>query len=248
MTKTLIKIETWLPIFTGFYECGYMPSDTELEGEVEYYADELGMDIKWLNANLWDCIDYGKEQLAVANALVEAIEEKMKEILPSIEAVKMQKVVSPKEYNFENDAINIEIEAGDDFFAEVLEKITHKRKVKRLKPISIGGERFYLKQRVTTLDLFKKYIEDKYTSYDGFASFYSNDSDEWLNDLEHFTPDKYHRHKIGSIIEFLCLEMIDENERVERNLLEGAFSNGLNVSEFIDMDKLKKDYAERETE
>jgi len=224
MTKTLIKIETWLPIFSGFYECGYLPSDNELDGEVEHYATEHGMDRDWLEANLWDCIDYQKEAFAVAQALVSAIEDKLKEIIPSIESVKMQKIVSPREYNFTNDAINIEMEVSEGFFAEMI-KLVNKH----------GAA-------------FDDYITSTYTSRSGFASYYSNDHLEWIAELMKMTPEEYHTHKIGSMMQFLCLELIEEEDRQEYSLLQDAFCNGLSIGEFINEEKLMADYAERDSD
>jgi hypothetical protein len=52
----------------------------------------------------------------------------------------------------------------------------------------------YLK---ANFEAFTKYIKERYTSRDGFISFHSNYAPDWLVDWD--------GHKVGSILNFICL-------------------------------------------
>ena len=52
-------------------------------------------------------------------------------------------------------------------------------------------------------DAFSKYIKERYTSCDGFISYYSNDATEWAD----WSEDS---HKCGSVLQFIC-----DNEGIE---------------------------------
>ena len=87
----------------------------------------------------------------------------------------MQEVKSPKEYNFYNDSINVEIEVDLD---AVL-----------LKLIKLNSE-------------FSDYISGQYTSYDGFMSSHSSDSNDWILDIKNNGDLS---HKLGACLGFLLL-------------------------------------------
>ena len=114
----------------------------------------------------------------LAELITDEIENELKNFVYSIEFEKLQ---SPKEYNFTNDSIECEI----------------KPKIKAIKEyISLN------------FDEWSKYIEENYTSYDGFCSFHSSSSKdgEWQIDRA-----CKNGHNLGSILNFIALnEGVDE--------------------------------------
>jgi hypothetical protein len=90
-------IDTWLPLFRGFYGTIW-DGDSELDSFCEYHevdADEV--DVDWL----------GYRQ-KVAVAITSEIESKLIE-LGLVESVKYQTIISPNYYNFVNDSIDVNI-------------------------------------------------------------------------------------------------------------------------------------------
>ena len=167
-----IKVNTWLPVFPGFY---YTIFDCDSEVDNEIYninetREELGLpEIDYDSVNF----DYDSYRDEMAEGSVAFMAEELKDYVTSI---KMQKLVSPREYNFTNDSINIEVE------------LSHKNK----RAIML----MLLENRSEWLD----YIKETYTSRSGFWSYYSSDGSEWLMDKELLTDD----HKLGAVLEFLC--------------------------------------------
>lgn len=88
-------------------------------------------------------------------------------------------LIRPKFYNYSNDSINIDIE------------------------ININDIKAYL---LSNIDAFKDYIKNRYTSYDGFISSYSNDAFYWLSDEIDNNPE----HAIASCLEFIICNEIDD--------------------------------------
>jgi hypothetical protein len=90
-------IDTWLPLFRGFYGTIW-DGDGELESFCEYNevsSDEV--DVDWL----------GYRQ-KVAVSITSEIESKLIE-LGLVESVKFETIISPNYYNFVNDSIDVEI-------------------------------------------------------------------------------------------------------------------------------------------
>jgi len=87
------KIETWLPVFHGFYNTIFEPDESEFLRENECEWDDI----------VFDNEEYSKD---VAESVCETLQTKLKEYVTGIE---MQAISSPKFYNFSNDAIHIEI-------------------------------------------------------------------------------------------------------------------------------------------
>ena len=180
-----IKVETWLPLFPGFYntlfdidheevlECynESTPSEwvTEEKEEKGYTPDET---IEYEHLE----IEYEDYQNAVAEAYVEFIKGKLSKYVKNIT---LQRVSSPKEYNFENDSIYIEIELCLDIVKELFE-----------------DNNFAVNE-------FRNYLKAKYTSCDGFISSYSNDVEVWINDINNIPDIENIEHKVGSILQFI---------------------------------------------
>ena len=127
--------------------------------------------------------------------------------------VTFQSVWSPREYNFRNDHINCKIEYTDE--APIIE---------------------YVKAHI---DAFKRYIKENYTSYDGFASRYSNDveNDGWL------VPDEWNAHQWGAILDFVVRNHMLENWSEDTPEFESMYyyvSERIYYGEYVDMSKYEK--------
>ena len=96
------KIETWLPLFSGFYNTLW-DGDDELDNyccENDVNSDEVEVD--------WN--EYRKD---VAIALVNEMQNDLIK-LGLIYSIEFQQVISPTYYNFENDSINVFIAPNAD--------------------------------------------------------------------------------------------------------------------------------------
>jgi hypothetical protein len=102
----------------------------------------------------WNYADYKQR---VATACVSPIEDQLNELDLGI-TIEFQSLYSPKYYNYSNDSINVAYTLSDNSLDKIVEYINENR------------------------EAFDTYIKDNCTSYDGFCSFYSNDSDVWLNE------------------------------------------------------------------
>ena len=143
-------IETWLPVFPGFYNTIFEPDETS---EIDYINSERVN--KGLCELEFDAIKFDYEQYEndIAESCCDYIESLLSDKF--IKKLKFQKIRSPREYNFINDSVDIEITLTTE---------------------NIKNIEKYLSDH---LELFAKYI---YTSYDGFWSHYSNDVDSWLGE------------------------------------------------------------------
>ena len=110
------QIESYLPLFPGFYGTIFQ-SDSE-EYEVELYNEENGTDYDYDDFN-WDNKEYEKD---VSIQSCSGIEEILEELGFDIK-VKFQKLVSPKYYNFTNDSINCEYEITQHEYDKVIDYI-----------------------------------------------------------------------------------------------------------------------------
>lgn len=96
-----MKVNTWLPVFPGFYSTIFNGDDI-IEREIEYYNEDNGTD---LNYDDFD-FDYQSYENEVAKYCCDFIEREMADYIRSI---KFECVSSPNEYNFRNDAIHCTI-------------------------------------------------------------------------------------------------------------------------------------------
>ena len=161
------KIKTWLPVFSGFYNspCSHIGEsyvDYELDVEVDFRANypeyTPEMPWEWITDNFWGHINTKAGDLAVAQCVVDGVEEYTKDY--GVKSIKFECVRSPREYNFATDAIDVIIE------------------VDRHKLIRLINE--------NNSD-WEDYLKDNYTSYDGFMSYHGNTVAEWLDDTDGYT-------------------------------------------------------------
>lgn len=121
-----------------------------------------------------DFIDWNIYYQDIAKKYCDFVEGSLSDFVSSIN---FESIQSPRFYNFSNDSINCEIEFNDSLVDQYI---------------------------LDNYDEFSQYIRDKYTSRDGFISFYENDASQWLDGW------KEDSHKVGSILNFICI-----NEEIE---------------------------------
>jgi hypothetical protein len=166
-----MKIETYCPLFPGFYNTMFEPCE---ENEIYSHNQENSTDLSYDDFE-WDYSDY---QDRVASAFVSSFEREFKDIMPGID-IKFQKVVSPREYNFRNDSINIEVNMNFNNFMVIVNE---------------------------NKENIREYIRQNYTSRDGFISWHSNDVEDWCNP-EYIKENLEHR--IGALMEALAQHYIE---------------------------------------
>lgn len=169
-----MKIETFCPLFPGFYNTIFEPCE---ENEIYSHNQEHDTDLSYDDFN-WDYQDYEDR---VASAFVESFEREFKDIMPDVR-IYFQKVVSPKEYNFRNDTIDIEVDMNFDRFMAVVND---------------------------NKENIADYIRQTYTSRSGFISYHSNDVEDWCNP-QYILENPGHR--VGALMEALAHVHLDTDD------------------------------------
>ena len=141
------NIETYLPLFTGFYEGIYEP-DEDMEIE---YINELRSDKKLKPINYNDCeFNYDDYYLNISSQLCEILEDKLSEFVNKIE---FQSLESPKYYNYSNDVIDCTIQPKKQAILNYIKK--HKKEFD-----------IYLKDTYTNYDGFISHYDNNSNSED----------------------------------------------------------------------------------
>lgn len=174
LTRKAKKVETWLPVFSGFYGTMWETDGAE-DREIDFINElrkEKGLSPVKYDAIEWDHKTYQTGiVLGVTGYVGDALIK-----LGMLTTCKFQELRSPREYNFANDSVNVEI---------------------TLSPANVANIGAYLKQHE---DAFATYITETYTSCDGFMSSYSNYASEWLADLNATLGDA---HQLGAVLQFV---------------------------------------------
>ncbi len=168
-----MKTKTWLPLFPGFYSTILEPDE---ESEIYRYNQENGTDLDY-DAFNWDYDEYRER---AGKAFCNRVENELNEFLPV--KIKYQSVYSPREYNFENDSIYIEV----TFSLGKLLKLIKDRKEEAA-----------------------QYFKDTFTSRSGFISFHSADIYDWLN--PEYIREKP-SFRVGALLECLLWCEIDTED------------------------------------
>jgi hypothetical protein len=150
-------INTYLPVFPGFYSTIFEP-DEQFEMD---YINELRLE-KGLEEVKFDDIefDYSDYYNQVAKSVTNVVYNELKDFVKDI---KFEEVISPKYYNYSNDSINVEITLTKENERKILSYLSENK------------------------DYFDKYLKDNYTSRSGFIPYYDNSITEFMLDkpLEH---------------------------------------------------------------
>ena len=187
-----MKIQTFLPVFNGFYNTLFENIiDNATEFAIDNYNEQNNTLLNYDDFNF----DFTTIQNEICRDAVSKIEEKLNEIGINCSII-YENLVSPREYNFSNDSINIEINFKK--FSQVIEIL----------------EQNY--------DSFSKFIKDNYTSRDGFISSYSNYSSDWMEDLKNDSENE--THKVGAVLNFILQEIEEyKADDLYHELCENAY-------------------------
>lgn len=148
------KINTYLPLFSGFYESA-LEYDNE-DYDIEYYNEENGTNYEYKDFD-FDYTDYFNR---VAKILPTIVEELLNDNLQSSFSFTFQNLYRPRSYNYSNDSVNVELE----FTSEDLKLLLN-----------------YLSDNITE---FENYLNNNFTSCSGFCSYHSTDVEEWITILK----------------------------------------------------------------
>lgn len=147
-------LETNIP-FAGFYNTWYdVELDAALNSQVEHFESEYDLDEEQVSEYadiLFRYTDWRQAQEVIARYYVNAFNNCFKEWTEIDLKADFNKMISPREYNFETDRIFVTV---DEAAILVL----------------------YDKVDEATL---RRIIEERFTSRSGFISFYPNSLDEW---------------------------------------------------------------------
>src|SRR5690625_447885 len=100
----MAQFKTWLPLFDGFYNTWYDPSDF-FDDRVNDFYEETEIDLI-IDNNLFEFDDFKTD---VINKHVEIVERELKD-LGLVESITFERLDSPKFYNYRNDSVDVEIE------------------------------------------------------------------------------------------------------------------------------------------
>ena len=197
--------KTFLPVFTGFYSTIFEPDGEDNEIS-DINSQRKAKNLPEIEFN--DCnFNYDEYRKEVSIAVTNYIEKELKDI-NVLSKINVEALSSPKEYNFSNDSINIEVELSDDNIKEIKKFL------------------------YDNLDEYKQYLKDNYTSYDGFCSFHPNTFKGWLEITKDFNDYEPNCHYLGSVLEFIC-QMNELDTDSMHDSLTDIYLSATNYSELI---------------
>ena len=147
------EIETYLPVFTGFYGTLF---GNNMDQEEELILDDLELtsdDVEF---------QYKEFMTDVSKECVGVFEEAFNRDLGTNIDISFENLISPMQYNFTNDLIDVIFKVSEEDFEKIKAAINENR-------VEIS-----------------KMIKERFSSRDGFISFTSTDFDEWIEDMEHY--------------------------------------------------------------
>jgi len=183
-----MKVKTYLPIFSGFYNTQW---EFQYESIEEFIKEERE------NKGLFSEIDFNDVEIdneTYENDIVKSFCEKLPNLMSDyINSIEFEKIISPKEYNFENDSANVIIDVNID----------------KIKDFIYNNK-----------DKFSEFLKKRYTSCDGFIPWYSNNFETWENDTKNFTDFSINGHYLGSILDFIAHMLGIDNYSIFENVYE----------------------------
>lgn len=144
----------------------------------------------------FDKVNWQEIHKEIAKNFVHAMNKQLFKIVDSIE---YQELASPKFYNYENDTINVNVS------------------------LDTSKLQWYCAENKAELD---KYLKDRYTSRDGFISYYGNSYEVWAEDTKYFT--EFNDHTLGALLDFYCI-----NEGIEEFDLYYEVIEGISIYEYV---------------
>jgi hypothetical protein len=186
-----MKAKTFLPIFSGFYNTIFEFDYSNIEYDIQNERKQKGLYSDFDEIE----IDNEKYEYDIVTSFCHVLKSELSEYIFNIE---LQKIVSPKTYNFANDSANVII----TYDAEKVRDFIYSHK-----------------------SAFETYLKARYTSYDGFISWYKNDFESWETETKNFLDFSANWHFLGSILEFIArIEKISE-EKIAGDILENIYSS-----------------------
>ena len=172
-----MKVQTFLPVFNGFYNTLF---EDILENATEFAIDNYNeQNNTLLNYDDFD-FNYNLIMSEICKDAISKVEDKLNEIGINC-TINFETLISPREYNFSNDSINIEINFKK--FSQVIEILEK------------------------NFDSFAQFIKEHYTSCSGFISSHSSYASDWMEDLREDAENE--THKVGAVLDFI-LQKIEE--------------------------------------
>lgn len=189
MKTTTFK--TFLPLFPGFYET-FLDYDEMFDSkfdELNNIRQSNGLDIIDYSGDVCTNDEYKRYNVDVSKLYVTKVNEIFNKIFNTTIKITFEDLISPKEYNFSTDSINVSININ-------------KTNLKKLNILIKEG-----------YDYLANKVKEDYTSCSGFISSHSNDFDRWLDneDSEFWLSSE---HKVGAMLGLLfdyCDELNDLN-------------------------------------
>lgn len=184
------KVQTYLPVFTGFYGTIFEPDDTfdYPEDKADLLKREGAEDIPVEDFDEVCDFDFTAWQNEFAERMVAAMERGFKSKDIGIKSVKFDNIHSPRQYNFSNDSINVTFTLTKKF------------------------RDWWLAYILDNSEEWAAYLKRHCTSYDGFISFKPNTVKGWYKETEGYTD--LDGCNLGFMLEFYC-----ENEGYEQDAL-----------------------------
>ena len=195
-----MKVQAFLPVFNGFYNTLFEDLiDNSVDNAIEYHNEQNNTNLVYDDFNF----DFASIQNEICKDAVSKVEDKLNEIGINC-TINFETLVSPREYNFYNDSINIEINFKK--FSQVIEILEQ------------------------NFDSFTQYIKDNYTSCSGFISSHSNHSSEWIEDLKNDAENE--THKVGAALDFILQEVEEyKDENLYFELCENYYEIDYTINE-----------------
>jgi len=160
--KTMTKIETFLPVFPGFYNTIF-----EANVEDELYSQNSDRDTS-LPKLEWDDLefeydDYEQEVVEQCCAFMQG------NLAEFVTEIRFQSITSPKEYNFKNDCGNIEVDLSEENIKAIRDYIyLHLEKYEK-----------YLNSTYTSYDGFMSWYDNDFDSWKGYTDDFSDYSQKF---------------------------------------------------------------------
>lgn len=158
-----------------------------------------------MNEEQFSEIDWKDTNNNVSKFYLEYIKDRLKDFFNEIGIINLDfvKVDSPKYYNYSTDKLVCNIEVNKNKFITELQKYS--------------------------FEAWEQFLEDNFTSYDGFISFYPNDPNEWTELIQqNFDTDNV---IIEALLQFY-LEQNEEFREIKENLFTNIFENTFELLEY----------------
>lgn len=177
------EFETFLPLFSGFYESYWSDQGDWMNEEFERINEirnEKGLEPVEFDKIEWDWDKFYKD---ISISMCDTVSYFIESECGLTNKIIFQETRSPREYNFYSDSINCVIKFSPIQFYRLISKY---------------------KERINEL------INKRYTSRDGFISFYANSLQGWRDDYKCGYLDL--GHAIGALLGFMLeIEHITED-------------------------------------